>query len=51
MEEWDKFHLPKSFNENCYNAIEIFHGESSINAPIHLKDLQVEANGIYIHHS
>jgi hypothetical protein len=42
--------LPKRFNENGYNAIKVFHGKNNINAPIHLKDLQVEANGIYVQH-
>jgi hypothetical protein len=50
MEEWGKFHLPKWFNEDYYNAIEVFHGKNIINAPIHLKDLQVETDGIYVQH-
>jgi hypothetical protein len=24
LEDQDKFHLPRQFNENCYNTIEIF---------------------------
>jgi len=50
MEKWDKLHLPKWFNEDCYNVIEVFHGDRNINAPIHLKDLQIESDGIYVQH-
>ncbi len=37
----------KQYNEDCYNATEAFQGERRINVPIHVKDLQVEGDGVY----
>jgi len=50
MEERDKLHLLKWFNADCHNVIEVFNGDKNINVPIHLKDLQIESDGIYVQH-
>ncbi len=47
LEERDRFHLPKQYNEDYYNVIEAFQGERRINVPIHVRDLQAEGDGVY----
>jgi len=48
IEEIKKLHLPKQFLEEYYNVITTFQGEGSIHTPMHVKDLQVEGDGVYI---
>jgi len=50
MEERDKLHLLKWFNADCHSVIKVFDGDKNINAPIHLKDLQIESDGIDVQH-
>ncbi len=47
LEDWDKFHLPKQFNENCYNTIKVFQGEKNINDLLHMKDLNALGDGVF----
>jgi hypothetical protein len=46
LEKCNKFHLPKLFNENYYNVIEVFQGERNINVVMHVRDLFVEGDGV-----
>jgi hypothetical protein len=48
MEKHNKFHLPKQFNEVCYNhVIHAFQGERNINVVIHVKDFNEQGDGVY----
>ncbi len=48
MKNHNKFHLPKQFNEDCYNhVICAFQGERSINVVIHVKDFNAQGDGVY----
>jgi len=42
-------HFPKQFNEECYNVIQAFQRERNINIAIHVKDLNAQGDGIYVH--
>jgi phosphoglycerate-specific signal transduction histidine kinase len=42
-------HFLKQFNEECYNVIQAFQRERNINIAIHVKDLNAQGNGIYVH--
>jgi hypothetical protein len=48
MEEHNKFHLPKQFNEDRYNhVIHAFQGQKNINVVIHVKDFNAQGDGVY----
>ncbi len=48
MEEHNKFHLPKQFNEDCYNhVIYAFQGERNISVVIHVKDFNAQRDEVY----
>jgi len=47
FEEKERFHLPFHFNQECYNAIEAFQGETVINVPFHMWNVNVKGNGVY----
>jgi hypothetical protein len=48
IEERNMFHLPRQFNENYYNAIEMFQGEITIDVPLHIKNLHASKDNIYM---
>jgi hypothetical protein len=48
MEEHDKFHLPKQFNEDCYNHVTYaFQGEINISVVIHVTNFNAQIDGVY----
>ncbi len=42
-------HFLKQFNEECYNVIQAFQRERNINVAQHVKDLNAQGDGIYVH--
>lgn len=48
VDECDKFHLPRQFGCEFYEAIDMFQGKKNVNKPIHVKDLQASGNVNYI---
>jgi hypothetical protein len=48
MEKSDKHHLPRQFNKEFYDAIESFQGERTMNKPLHVRNIHVEGDGIYV---
>ncbi len=46
--EKENFHLPRQFNEECYNVIEVFQRERNVNIPMHVWDLQGLGDAIYV---
>jgi hypothetical protein len=48
IEERNMFHLPRQFNKNYYNAIEMFQGERTIDGPLHIKDLHALRDNVYM---
>jgi hypothetical protein len=38
--------LPKLFDDNYYNVIEVFQGERNIDVVMHARDLFVEKDGV-----
>ncbi len=47
--EPNKFHFLKQFNEKCYKVIQAFQRERNINVAIHVRDLNAQGDGIYVH--
>jgi hypothetical protein len=47
-EERKKLHLPKLVLEKYYHIITTFQGEKNIHTSMHVKDLQIEGDGIYV---
>jgi hypothetical protein len=48
MEKRDKHHLPRQFNLEFYNVIESFQEEWAMNKPLHVRNIHVEGDGVYI---
>jgi hypothetical protein len=48
VEERNMFHVPRQFNKNYYNVIEMFQGERTIDAPLHIKDLHASRDNVYM---
>jgi hypothetical protein len=48
MEKHDKDHLPRQFNKEFYDVIESFQGQRTLNKPLHVWDIHVEGNDVYI---
>jgi len=48
IEERNMFYLPRQFNKNYYNAIEMFQGERTLDAPSHIKDLHASRDNVYM---
>jgi hypothetical protein len=46
--ECDKHHLPRKFNPNYFSAIKAFQGERIINAPLHVKGVHVDGDGVFV---
>jgi hypothetical protein len=47
FDEKEKFHLPHQFNRKFYELIEEFQGENNVIAPLHVRDVKVENNGVH----
>jgi hypothetical protein len=48
MEECNKHHLPRQFNLEFYNAIESFQEKWAMNKALHVQNIHVERDGVYI---
>jgi hypothetical protein len=46
--EKKKFHLFRVFNREYYESIDVFQGKKVINAPMHVRDVNVEGDAVYI---
>jgi hypothetical protein len=48
MEECDKYHIQRQFNEEFYNAIESVQGQQVVNNVLHARNIHAKRDGIYI---
>ncbi len=48
IKECDKHRLPRQFNPIYSNAIEVFQGERIINVPLHVRDVHVDGDGVFV---